>query len=93
MDDPRLMRFLDLEPCSHIIIRCPCGRCTEFTYGYFQTRHGIPSDALIYDLKFKMRCRHCRRKRGFGVAVWDGRNLQSTSHRTEEIVIVEMTKP
>jgi len=92
MDDPRLLRYLDLEPRANIIVRCPCGRTTEFTHGWFQTRYGIPSSALIYDLQFRFRCTHCRRKRGFGLSVWDGHNVQSTAHRTEEIVIVPMAK-
>jgi hypothetical protein len=35
---------------------------------------------------------HCRRNKGLGLSIWDGRNIKNTAQRTEEIVIVQMAK-
>ncbi|MGB9202472.1 MAG: hypothetical protein WCB94_00720 [Terriglobales bacterium] len=45
----RWLRLGDLAPHEVIVVRCPCGRNTEYRC-YLQRRYRVPSDALIYDL-------------------------------------------
>jgi hypothetical protein len=87
--DPRSLRLLDLAPHEGVIVRCRCGRITEYLAGVLQRRHRLPSDTLIYDLQFKLRCTHCNRRSGFAIAILDLRMQGTSSHRLPERVVVE----
>ena len=49
--DPRTLRLFDLGPHEAILVRCECGRMSEYGPGLLQRLHRIPSDTLIYDLQ------------------------------------------
>ena len=69
--DPRLLRLLDLADYEMVVVSCPCGRIVEYRRGVLQRLHRFPSDTLVYDLQFRLRCRHCNRRSGFRIAVVD----------------------
>jgi hypothetical protein len=58
-DDPLSLRLGDLKPHETIVVRCRCGRSAEFLQGYLQKKHRIPSNVLVYDLKFRLKCQQC----------------------------------
>jgi hypothetical protein len=87
-DDPRLIRLLDLADHEHILITCRCGRITEYMPGFLQRSHRLPSTTLVYDLQFRLRCRHCRADRGFRIVIKDLRNAGYRTDETPERVIV-----
>jgi len=93
--DPRLLRLLDLALHEIIVVSCPCGRIAEYGPGVLQRLYRIPSDLLVYDLQFRLRCRHCNRRSGFRVAVVDdrGRGDNSVERRERVIVAGEIAKP
>ena len=39
--------------------RWPCGRSVEYFPGFLQRRHRVPSDILVFDMQFRLRCSHC----------------------------------
>jgi hypothetical protein len=53
-----------------IVARCPCGRSFP---GFLQSRHRLPSDFLVYDLLFRLRCSHYNARAGFRITIFDGR--------------------
>ena len=61
----RWLRLGDLAAHEVIVVRCPCGRNTEYRCGYLQRCHRSPSDTLVYDLQFRLRCKGCNRRGGF----------------------------
>jgi hypothetical protein len=86
--DPRLLRLLDLAEHQHIVVTCQCGRIVEYMPGFLQRRHRLASTTLIYDLQFRLRCRHCRAERGFKIVVADVRNRGNRAEEPPELVIV-----
>jgi hypothetical protein len=86
--DPRLLRLLDLADYGIIVLSCPCGRIVEYRGGVLQRLHRFPSDTLIYDLQFRLRCRHCNRRSGFRIAVEDDRGRGDNSAPKRERVVV-----
>src|ERR1700693_2625100 len=54
--DPRAMRLYDLADDEVIEVRCPCGRIAEYMPGLLQRLYRVPSDVLVYDLQFRLRC-------------------------------------
>jgi hypothetical protein len=87
--DPRSLRLLDLAPHEGVIVRCRCGRIAEYFAGVLQRKHRLPSDMLIYDLQWKLRCTHCNRRSGFAIAISDRRMSGTSSHRLPERLIVD----
>jgi hypothetical protein len=71
--DPRTLRLFDLAPFEAILVRCECGRMTEYGPGLLQRLHRIPSDTLIYDLQYRLRCQHCNRRDEFDIGILDTR--------------------
>ena len=65
----RWLRLGDLAPHEVIVVRCPCGRNTEYRRGYLQRRHRVPSDTLVFDLHF-VRARIAIGGMGFGYPFW-----------------------
>src|ERR1051325_9672241 len=86
--DPRLLRLLDLADYEMVVVSCPCGRIVEYSRGVLQRLHRFPSDTLVYDLQFRLRCRHCNRRSGFRIAVVDDRGRGEKSVPRRERVIV-----
>ena len=90
-DDPRLWRLFDLTRDEVIAIRCECGYgAVAYGPGALQKQRRTPSDTLIYDLQYRIRCRHCGRTRGFTIAVTRVRTDRSqlSGERIKETVIV-----
>jgi hypothetical protein len=69
----RWLRLGDLAPHEVIVVRCPCGRSVEYHKGFLQSRHRVPSDFLVYDLQFRLRCSHCNARAGFRITIFDTR--------------------
>jgi len=86
--DPRMLRLFDLGPNAAIVVTCACGWITEYADGMLQRRHRVPSDTLVFDLQYRLRCRQCGRRRGFTIAIQDRRPVGTSSHRPEPVVIV-----
>jgi hypothetical protein len=67
----RWLRLGDLAPHKVIVVRCPCGRSVEYHKGFLQRRHRVPSDFLVFDLQFRLRCAHCNARAGFRISIFD----------------------
>jgi hypothetical protein len=80
-DDPRKLRLYDLGPRDVLTVQCPCGQFTRFAAGELQRKYRVPSDMLIYDLQYRLRCHRdqCRRKQGMRILLWDGEPMPSKS--------------
>jgi hypothetical protein len=86
--DPRALRLYDLADFESVVVSCPCGRITEYMPGVLQRLRHLPSDTLIYDLQYRLRCRHCNRRSGFRIAVVDNhRRGDNSVPRRERIVV------
>lgn len=86
--DVRTLRLFDLTPDEAIIVRCACGRITEYGPGLLQRLHRIPSDTLIYDLQYRLRCQQCNRRDGFDIGIIDTRHRGDNSQgRAEQPVV------
>ena len=93
--DRRTLRLFDLATHESVQITCECGWITTFMRGLLQRRYRIPSDTLIYDLQYRMKCHHCNRTSGFEIAILDERD-RSTSSREKPmrtLVIVPKEAP
>ncbi len=86
--DPRALRLYDLAKYEVVIVRCPCGRIVEYAAGVLQRVHRVRSDMLVYDLQYRLRCRHCNRRAGFRIAIVDGRSRGDRRIVPRERVIV-----
>jgi hypothetical protein len=86
--DARTLRLFDLEPYECIVVRCEYGRSTDYRKGFLQRHQRVPSDTLVYDLQFRLRCTQCNRTKGFGISIRDGQNRGTASERSEEWIIV-----
>jgi hypothetical protein len=84
----RWLRLGDLAPHEVIVVRCPCGRNTEYRRGYLQRRHRVPSDTLVFDLQYRLRCSHCNRRDGFWISILDERTRWDNSKPRLERVVV-----
>src|SRR5229473_1921734 len=82
--DARTLRLFDLTSHECILVKCECGRSTEYRKGFLQRHQRVPSDTLVYDLQFRLRCTHCNRKTGFGISIIDPRNRGNKSKDGEE---------
>jgi hypothetical protein len=90
--DPRTIRLFDLAAHEAVIVTCQCGRISEYRQGMLQRVHRIPSDTLLYDLQFRLRCSHCQRRDDFKIELQDTRFVGTSSHLPEPRVIVEPKK-
>ena len=84
----RWLRLGDLAPHEVIVVRCPCGRNTEYRRGYLQRRHRVPSDTLVFDLQFRLRCSHCNARAGCRITILDERTRWDNSKPRLERVVV-----
>jgi hypothetical protein len=94
-DDPRKLRLYEMKPCDVLTAQCSCGHFSRFASGELQRRHKLPSDLLIYDLQYRLRCQVCQRKKGFRILLWDGEPMPSKSAHDvgRHVVIVEGDVP
>jgi len=67
------------RPHEVIVVRCPCGRSVEYRKGFLQRRQRIPSDMLVFDLQFRLRCSHCNARAGFRITMLDERTRWDNS--------------
>jgi hypothetical protein len=44
-----------------------------------QRRHRLPSDTLVFDLQFRLRCKGCNRWSGFRITIFDDRTRGDNS--------------
>lgn len=86
--DQRSVRLLDLAAHECVVVYCPCGRIVEYLPGVLQRLYRLPSDTLIYDPQFRLRCRQCNRRSGFRITVADMRGRGNRSTAPAERVIV-----
>ena len=91
-NDERTIRLFDLAAHEIVVVRCECGRITEYGRGFLQRHYRIPSDTLVYDLQFRLRCQHCNRIEGFEISILDERNRGNSSAPRVERIIVTGTK-
>jgi hypothetical protein len=87
--DARTLRLFDLASYETISVLCGCGRIVEYGADFFQRRYRLPSDTLVYDLRYRLRCQHCTRRQGFRISVIDTRSRGDLSKPRIERVIVE----
>jgi hypothetical protein len=71
--DYRTLRLFDLGRDEMIEVRCACGWTTHYGPGFLQRNHRLPSDMLIFDLQYRVRCSHCSRRDGFAISVINNR--------------------
>ncbi len=84
----RWLRLGDLAPHEVIVVSCPCGRSVEYRKGFLQRRQRVPSDTLVFDLQFRLRCSHCNARAGFRITILDERTRWDNSKKTLERVVV-----
>ena len=82
------MRLGDLAKHEIIVVRCRCERSVEYPPGFLQRRYRLPSDTLVFDLQFRLRCSHCNRRSGFRITIFDGRTRGDNSKPRLERVVV-----
>jgi hypothetical protein len=72
-------------------VQCPCGHIGRFAHGELQRMRRVPSDILIADLEYRLRCAQCRRKKGMRILLWDGEPAMARSPHDAgaHVVIVE----
>ncbi len=90
LDDIRFTRLFHLADHERVVVRCPCGANIEFHPGAFPKRYRTPSDTLIYDLQFRLRCQHCKRRRGFEIAIGSIRRMGTSSAPIPARIVVPM---
>ena len=86
--DPRLLRLIDLADYEYVVVTCRCGRIVEYMPGFLQRRYRLSSTTLVYDLQYRLRCRHCRADRGFEIVIEDTRHRGYTDQKPSYRVIV-----
>jgi hypothetical protein len=84
----RRLRIHDLEPAEVIEVVCLCQRIVNLTAATLFRLHRIPSDTLIYDLQFLLKCGRCGRRDDFKIAVVDltDRHKPGVAHPRKVIV-------
>jgi hypothetical protein len=69
--DPLGRRLWDVRDGQKIVVTCTCGQIAHFLPGVLQRLHKMPSDTLVYDLRYRLRCQKCRSRDQFTVTVVD----------------------
>lgn len=71
--DPRTLRLYDMRPRDVLTVQCSCGHIGRFAAGDLRRKsRRVFSDMPIWDLQYRLRCRHCRRTKGMRILLWDG---------------------
>jgi hypothetical protein len=84
----RELRLMDLAPHDTIVVECGCSHIVEYMNGSLQRLHHIPSTILVFDLQYRLRCKHCRADRGFSISLRDERDRGDNSKNDIGRVIV-----
>ena len=80
--DPRNIRLWDLKPWQFVLVQCPvCGRVVHFAPGTLERRHRVRGNALVHDLRHRMRCQQCNTSRDIKVTVEEARVPETGSRR------------
>ena len=85
--DYRTLRLFDLGRTEQIEVACPCDWSTYFGPGHLQRRYRLPSDMLIFDLQFRVRCSHCSRRDGFAIAVINTRAVTMKEDHPPKVIV------
>lgn len=85
--DYRKLRLFDLKRDERIEIRCVCGWVNIYPPGYLQRHHRLPSDMLIYDLQYRVRCSHCKRRDEFSITVINMRAITMNEDHPPKIIV------
>jgi hypothetical protein len=89
--DPRFWRLFDLAEDETIVVRCFCHHSiVSYGPGALQKQRRLPSDMLIYDLQYRLRCHSCGRTSGFEISVVKLRTDRSQQSDEWEAEIVIM---
>jgi hypothetical protein len=86
--DPRTLRLFDLTPHEVVEVVCTCGRIVEYSHRLLARHHRIASDTLVYDLQYRLRCKHCNVTDGFKISIVDQRHLGDSSKKPMPRVVV-----
>ena len=84
----RWLRLGDLATHEVIVVRCERGRSVEYPPGFLQRRHRMPSNTLVFDLQFRLRCKGCNRRAGFRITIFDTRTRGDNGKPRLERVVV-----
>jgi hypothetical protein len=57
--------------------------------GSLQRLHHLPSDTLVYDLQYRLRCIKCRADRGLEIIIQDMREISYRAGKPLSIMVVE----
>ena len=90
--DLRTLRLFDLETREAVMVTCHCGWIAEYANGMVQREYRVPSDTLVYDLQYRLRCKHCGAREGFKIAIQDRSFVGTSSHLPPQRVVVEPQK-
>ena len=85
--DYRTMRLFDLGRDEQIEVTCACGWTTFYMPGFLQRHHRLPSDMLIFDLQYRVRCSHCKRRDGFAIRVINTRASTMKENIPPKIIV------
>lgn len=88
-EDVQLLRLVDLQPRDIIVVRCECGRIVEYREGMLQKLYRVPSDTLVCDLRFRLRCRHCNARGDVKISIVDGSTRWDSSVPTVGTIVVK----
>jgi hypothetical protein len=65
-------------------------RKRHFPSGCFPKKYRVPSDTLLYDLQYRLRCRHCNRNHSFEIAIGSARMIGSSARAAPVGIVVPM---
>jgi hypothetical protein len=85
--DYRTYRIFDLGRDERIEVRCACGWTTHYAPCFLQRCYKLPSDMLIYDLQFRIRCSHCSRRDGFAIAIINMRTATMKEDHPPKVIV------
>ena len=66
------MKLRDLKHDHKTVVTCGCGRITHFLPGFLQSHFRVPSDTLVWDLRYRLRCSKCNAKDRFEIVIEEG---------------------
>src|SRR5271163_2094551 len=89
-DDMRRTRLYDLAEDERVHVRCVCGASVIYHPGAFPKKYRTPSDTLLYDLQFRLRCGHCNRNHSFEISIATTRMIGSSSNPQPDKIVVPM---
>ncbi len=67
------VRLWDLKHGHKLVVTCGCGRITHFLPGFLERHYRLPSDMLVYDLRYRLRCGKCNSRDRFEITIEESR--------------------